>query len=108
MLSVLRTLGAARRRNPNENEDLIVMVGLRDMNLSKLIDQDEPLFNSLIQDLFPGTVHEQTSYPELQKAIDNAVSQFNLVNNPEWNLKVIQVGAFSTSHFILLFLSLQC
>lgn len=88
---MLRTLGAARRKNPSESEDRTVMRGLRDMNLSKLVDQDEPLFNSLIDDLFPGTIIEKATYPELQKAIEDATAQFNLINHPEWNLKVIQV-----------------
>lgn len=76
------------------------MRGLRDMNLSKLVDQDEPLFNSLIDDLFPGTALEKASYPELQRAIENVTSQFNLVNHPEWNLKVIQVRPIQSCIFL--------
>lgn len=71
-----------------------------DMNLSKLVDEDEPLFMSLIEDMFPGIKLTTQPRKELLKAIENATVALGIMNHSEWNLKTIQVYLL----FIILFL----
>lgn len=65
------------------------------------MDEDEPLFVSLINDLFPGIAQETVEYEELQVAITRNVKEANLINHPPWNLKVIQVASLFIYLFIL-------
>ena len=62
------------------------------MNLSKLVDEDEPLFMSLIEDMFPGIKLRVQIYKDLQKALANATVALGIMNHPEWNLKAVQVN----------------
>uniref|UniRef100_A0A336MB49 CSON013031 protein n=1 Tax=Culicoides sonorensis TaxID=179676 RepID=A0A336MB49_CULSO len=95
ILSVLRRLGEQKKENINDTEETIILRVLIDMNMSKLVKEDEYLFNSLIEDLFYGIKMNSTIHKQMQKAIATSCIELELENHNEFNLKVIQLYQIS-------------
>uniref|UniRef100_A0A672G3C7 Dynein heavy chain hydrolytic ATP-binding dynein motor region domain-containing protein n=1 Tax=Salarias fasciatus TaxID=181472 RepID=A0A672G3C7_SALFA len=98
ILSVLRTLGACKRERPDDTESSIVMRVLRDMNLSKL---DEPLFLSLINDLFPGIRLDGSTYTDLQAAVSHQLYEAMLVRHGLMTLGPSGAGKTSAINILM-------
>ena len=51
-----------------------MMRTLRDMNMSKFVAEDVPLFISLIEDLFPSQKADRAQFPEVSAALEKVCS----------------------------------
>jgi len=92
ILSVLRSAGNILRSEPGASEEMVLMRTLRDMNLSKLVYEDIPLFNALLKDIFPKQEEpKKKTYPEMEKKIKEKLEGEKLIQYPPWVLKIIQL-----------------
>lgn len=65
------------------------------------VDEDESLFLSLINDLFPGIQLDSSTYAELQAAVAHQVQSAGIINHPPWNLKLVQVPSACLSAVVI-------
>jgi dynein heavy chain len=93
ILSVLRTAGGVKRSEPPDtDEEMLFMRTVRDMNLSKLVADDVPLFLALLKDLFPKVKDPpKMSYESIERGTKMLVEQHKLIHEDSWVLKVIQL-----------------
>ena len=64
---------------------------MRDSNIPKFLAGDLPLFQALIQDLFPGVELPETKHEELEKQIRNSLESMQLQVVPKQIQKVVQL-----------------
>jgi dynein heavy chain len=51
--SLLVMAGALKRSDNKESEDAVLIRAMKDSNIPKFLKDDIPLFEALVQDLFP-------------------------------------------------------
>eukprot|EP00879_Flechtneria_rotunda_P031237 GHRR01034104.1.p1 GENE.GHRR01034104.1~~GHRR01034104.1.p1 ORF type:complete len:531 (+),score=167.01 GHRR01034104.1:161-1594(+) len=74
VMSVLRAAGNLKRTFATAPEGVLMLRAINDVNLPKFVDQDVPLFNGILSDLFPGVELPHVDYENLRAAlVDNCV-----------------------------------
>jgi dynein heavy chain len=76
--SVLVMAGSLKRENPKLSEDVVLIRAMRDSNVPKFLADDLPLFQALIQDLFPGILIPAVDYGQLQTQIEESIESLKL------------------------------
>lgn len=90
--SVLRQAGKLKRRDPNLNEDRLLMRALRDFNLPKIITDDRSIFVRLIGDLFPGISIDSVTDEALKKLVKEATKTQGLIAEELFCMKAVQLS----------------
>jgi dynein heavy chain len=92
ILAVLRTAGATKRAERENSEGFLLYRTLREMNLSKMVAQDVPLFLSLLADMFPHIPPPpKPDYTNVEEPLGVSIVQNGLVAHEMWIGKVLQL-----------------
>ncbi|KAA0723088.1 Dynein heavy chain 2, axonemal [Triplophysa tibetana] len=91
LTSLLRYAGKKRRVCPDIADEEILLMSMKDMNIAKLTTIDLPLFNGIIQDLFPAVETPTIDYGKIKEAIEAELHQSGLQVTRFTMTKVIQL-----------------
>ncbi|OQR84958.1 dynein heavy chain [Achlya hypogyna] len=89
--SILVVTGALKRSEPTLGEPQLLLRALRDFNLPKLVQADEPIFHGLLTDLFPEDHPPRHVDAALEKHIEASCEALGLWPDPAFRLKVVQL-----------------
>lgn len=89
--SVLVMAGTLKRADQTVAEDVVLIRAMRDSNIPKFLKDDIPLFQAIIQDLFPGVVIPTQDYGDLEKAIRTSIDLQGLQQVGSFVTKTIQL-----------------
>jgi len=89
--SVLVMAGALRRQDSSGPENIVLIRAMRDSNVPKFLEHDLPLFEGIVNDLFPGVDVPFIDYGALQVAIEHQLRLRKLQVVPKYVKKVIQL-----------------
>ncbi|KAL2765787.1 dynein axonemal heavy chain 2 isoform 1 [Daubentonia madagascariensis] len=91
LTSLLRYSGKKRRLQPDLTDEEVLLLSMRDMNIAKLTSVDVPLFNAIVQDLFPSIELPVIDYGKLQETVEQEIRDMGLQSTPFTLTKVFQL-----------------
>jgi len=89
--SVINAAGLLKRADPFMAEDQLLLRALRDVNVPKFLKDDLPLFENIIQDLFPGVEKPNIDYGPLLVQMKESCGTLNLMPTENFLAKIIQL-----------------
>jgi len=87
--SVLVMAGGLKRANPKDNEDAVLIRAMKDANEPKFLRDDLPLFNAIVQDLFPTATINDPDYTFFMKKMEIILKENGLQCHKPFMNKVI-------------------
>ena len=76
--SVINAAGLLKGADPDMDEDQLLLRALRDVNVPKFLKDELPLFENIIQDLFPGVEKPKINYGKLTDSMVESCHKMRL------------------------------
>uniref|UniRef100_K3W9Z0 AAA+ ATPase domain-containing protein n=1 Tax=Globisporangium ultimum (strain ATCC 200006 / CBS 805.95 / DAOM BR144) TaxID=431595 RepID=K3W9Z0_GLOUD len=89
--TVITAAGNYKRSDPDMDEEVLLLRALQDVNLPKFLAHDIPLFNGIINDLFPGKSRPQLNLGALIRVIKLIIEKQKLQVHPFFLMKIVQL-----------------
>ena len=90
-IAVLRAAANLKQKYTTEKEDVLMLRAILDVNVPKFLDQDVPLFNGILSDLFPGVEIPPIDYDAFKSALTDNCKKMNLQPLDSFFVKITQL-----------------
>lgn len=89
--TIIKAAGWLKQQFPKDDEENLVLKAIKNTNIPKFINQDIPLFNGIVKDLFPNVIDKDEKDEELMEALANAMIESMLIRSQRFISKTIEI-----------------
>lgn len=89
--SLLVMAGALKRADVKESEEVVLIRAMKDSNIPKFLKEDIPLFEALVQDLFPNATISEVVNQTLNNKIEQVLTKNLFQSRPPFVKKVVEL-----------------